>query len=441
MINAPSDSLETLSKRRSFLRKSLAAGPAAAIAASTMMPNTASAAVGTTGYFFNVMDYGATGLGTADDTTAIQAAINAAIAVGGGVVLLPAGKYLVSGSLTLDSSITTAHVTLQGAGPGPIQDGTVYQGGTTILIPTSSANDALVVSYSDSVTIKSLSIVSTSPRSSGRGIYLNGGTNVVIEDVFLKNQAIGIHVYGGYGHRIDRGWWTIPPNGIGLWIDGNSTVGSNDTYINGISCNGGWAAFRIQNTGGAWMSQCDSISSTCGLLIDPIAGQEVLWCSFEACAFDTASNSPIIIGPAGGKVRGLTFVECWSASVTAGVGSCFVIAGDVDGVQIVGQRILNAASGNGLWVSGAKNIYVDSSVAFDLPNGAGFSFVSTTNFAIRNCHSGPYAGLPGNKYGVYIDSGCSHYVVQGCTLNGNTTALTDGGAAPKAVLAGSNLLT
>jgi hypothetical protein len=49
--------------------------------------------------WFNVMDYGATGDGSTDDTAAIQATIDAATAAGGGVIYFPPGIYLVSGAL------------------------------------------------------------------------------------------------------------------------------------------------------------------------------------------------------------------------------------------------------------------------------------------------------------------------------------------------------
>ena len=53
---------------------------------------------------FNVRDFGAKGDGTVKDTAAIQKAIDAAHAAGGGEVLLPAGTYL-SGSLFLRSGV------------------------------------------------------------------------------------------------------------------------------------------------------------------------------------------------------------------------------------------------------------------------------------------------------------------------------------------------
>ncbi|HEY5668023.1 MAG TPA: glycosyl hydrolase family 28-related protein [Candidatus Saccharimonadales bacterium] len=64
--------------------------------------------------FYNVRDYGAKGDNVTDDTASIQAAINA-LPAGGGVVWLPAGRYIIAGTLTIPNDIA---VTLQGAGMG-----------------------------------------------------------------------------------------------------------------------------------------------------------------------------------------------------------------------------------------------------------------------------------------------------------------------------------
>jgi galacturan 1,4-alpha-galacturonidase len=53
----------------------------------------------------NVRDHGAVGDGRANDTPALQAAINSAAGCGGGVVVLPAGRYL-SGAVRLASGVT-----------------------------------------------------------------------------------------------------------------------------------------------------------------------------------------------------------------------------------------------------------------------------------------------------------------------------------------------
>lgn len=54
---------------------------------------------------FNILDFGAIGDGTANDTAAIQAAIDACSAAGGGRVVLPGGKTYRSGALMLCSDL------------------------------------------------------------------------------------------------------------------------------------------------------------------------------------------------------------------------------------------------------------------------------------------------------------------------------------------------
>jgi polygalacturonase len=64
----------------------------------------------------NVKDYGATGDGTTDDTTSIQAAINAVTS--GGVVYFPSGTYRIARTTGTDDrwglKVTNSNVTLRG---------------------------------------------------------------------------------------------------------------------------------------------------------------------------------------------------------------------------------------------------------------------------------------------------------------------------------------
>jgi hypothetical protein len=63
---------------------------------------------------FDVRDFGAVGTGAADDTLAINNAISAANADGGGIVFFPRGIYKVTSTIR----ITTPHITLRGVGGG-----------------------------------------------------------------------------------------------------------------------------------------------------------------------------------------------------------------------------------------------------------------------------------------------------------------------------------
>lgn len=69
-----------------------------------------------TGIFINVKTttYGAVGNGTNDDTSAIQAALNAANTAGGGIVYFPPGTYLINQALALPADGNTL---LLGVGP------------------------------------------------------------------------------------------------------------------------------------------------------------------------------------------------------------------------------------------------------------------------------------------------------------------------------------
>lgn len=62
------------------------------------------------GVFYNIVDYGAVGDNTSDNTTQIQSAINACYAAGGGRVYVPAGKFKTGKLLTYNS------VTISGDG-------------------------------------------------------------------------------------------------------------------------------------------------------------------------------------------------------------------------------------------------------------------------------------------------------------------------------------
>jgi hypothetical protein len=84
------------------MRKTVLGGLLLFLAAAAFAANPAMPVIPST--IFNVTNYGAIGDGSYDNTTNLQAAINAANAAGGGVVEVPAGTFL-SGPITLLSSI------------------------------------------------------------------------------------------------------------------------------------------------------------------------------------------------------------------------------------------------------------------------------------------------------------------------------------------------
>jgi hypothetical protein len=85
---------------------------------------------------FNVKDFGATGDGITDDTTAIQNALNAIDAVSGGELYVPAGIYITSSPLTYDGD----NLVIKGeAGSGFSSQRTLIKNITTHILTLGSA--------------------------------------------------------------------------------------------------------------------------------------------------------------------------------------------------------------------------------------------------------------------------------------------------------------
>jgi hypothetical protein len=99
--------------RRSMFGIATTAGVAAAsFGALTLMRSTSALASGITGWINVVSDYGATGNGTTDDTTALQNAINAGSSAQK-PVFVPPGTYKTTRSLTIPS-----YTMIIGSNPG-----------------------------------------------------------------------------------------------------------------------------------------------------------------------------------------------------------------------------------------------------------------------------------------------------------------------------------
>lgn len=102
------------------------------------------------GPLFDVVTYGADPTGAADSTVAIQAAINAATAAGGGVVFLPAGEFRISpqGANSHCLRISGSHVVLRGAGTAEtflVNTSHEMRGKAVIQISPASASSGTVI--------------------------------------------------------------------------------------------------------------------------------------------------------------------------------------------------------------------------------------------------------------------------------------------------------
>ncbi len=138
---------------------------------------------GTTGFtVYNVLQYGATGDGTTDDSTAINAAIAAAATAGGGIVYLPEGVYICT------VVEIRSYVWLMGAGPR-----------ASILRAKPSTNAAVIVTYNSAALWGSNSTggehdfrISNLAVDGNKANIVTGGSN-----------SYGIRLYG-YGWTMEN---------------------------------------------------------------------------------------------------------------------------------------------------------------------------------------------------------------------------------------------
>lgn len=161
---------------------------------------------------FNVADYGATGDGVTDDTTAIRDAIAACNSAGGGTVWVPAGTYLHDGVFDVP-----AHVTIQGSG---IE--------TTIFKVKNNAASVQTFGMSHYSSLKDFTIDGNLANQTNSGFAIVGWRSsfATIERVYVHHQrGIGIGLSGCWNYTVRD--CTVNYCGVeapGFWCDVDDNV-------------------------------------------------------------------------------------------------------------------------------------------------------------------------------------------------------------------------
>jgi hypothetical protein len=208
--------------------------------------------------YVNVKAFGAIGDGVTDDTASIQAAINFAAAyANGATVWFPAGKYLISSTLTINKN----YVHLKGVNRNGLNNN--FNGGSTTPQFIGSG-------------------IYTATSGLGDMIYINNGSTGVygniIEDMSwaaatgLASPPNGVHVMDASGVRIIR---CVAEQGLqdGLKLNGVDIQRVYDYESSNANVTG--IHITIQNTllftqnDMIWIDQVDlDLNSTAGILID-----------------------------------------------------------------------------------------------------------------------------------------------------------------------------
>lgn len=392
------------------------------------------------------------GNGVTDAAPGIQAAIDAALADGGGDVLLPPGTFLLKSGLTIKQGVR-----IVGSG----------RGATTLKCDASFlAGDVIVGSNALRLTVRDLTITSASMRTSGAAIHLTGptgtdGTNNVeahhdLRNLEIRNQFQGILLDGN--QLLVRGEYitikNLAPGGDGLRIETGGLQGVGQ-YFRWVWIDGGTnmvanqpsSGIRIRATGEAVFEKVDVVQCQYGLLIDPqtasgCAPADVCAVNFDTCYFDTTGKEAVLIKPGTNRsVAQLRFVNCWTAGAGLGTGgvstsSGFMIDVSNSGTLVYQVKLVNhdsfANALHGLRVIGtgtrAQKVIVNGGSFSDNnhannSNGAGVSMESAFGWMVQGAELGntPFYGAL-QKYGLLVDSGCDSFLYNGNMTTGNATA-------------------
>lgn len=255
----------------------------------------------------NVQAFGATGNGSTDDTTAIQAAISSASS-SGYPVYFPPGTYMISNSLFVGTGAV-----LFGAGPTL----------TTIKAITGSAIATIAMinlSSADRWTVRDMTIDSNT--TAGPTIYTSSSIKYFIQRVWAKGSVThGMQLSGP-----DSGaTWGMEPTIRDVIIDtsyyhGLNFNGSHDAHVEnvividaGISANNSYNGFEIGPNGNGRFINCHSWSrSTTSNRMQYALDLNAYGCQFMGCHFEGAYSANVRINSAGNIFSACDFYAAWN---------------------------------------------------------------------------------------------------------------------------------
>jgi hypothetical protein len=237
----------------------------------------ASVATGTKLYnrihdFVDVKDYGATGNGVTDDTTAIQAAINGAGV--GGAIYFPPGTYLVSSTITcLNSQVIYG----SGANQTVIQRNGNY--GNTLSWSSAGAAQVRGLWFNHSQWYVQGEASLPNLATSGAHLYMPDAQQALIENCFFWRLPYGLELDGSSLTTIRNNWFQgvwDPANagcqeGVAcIWLN-NQVANCEIIKIEGNYINGAKSAARnityTASDGSQTVSRNQNIGPQFGILI------------------------------------------------------------------------------------------------------------------------------------------------------------------------------
>lgn len=347
------------------------------------------AALAGAGIFVNVMDYGAVGDDTADDTAAIQAAIDVAEVIGG-TVFFPRGTYKITATLT--SVASGGYIAFLGEG-GPDTPASK--------IHMATANTTAF--YCDDgydTTFENLYIYGPGSASSGSGIH-GHDRNIHTSTCRIEGFFYGVRLGNlSYYSKHDRALFYLNAS-AGVWIESganNAMFVDCRFHTNGIGLRIDGAQ-SVKVIGGAIES-----NTTSGIAVDRVGGGQITDATYIAGVyFEGNGSASIKIGDTA-EVRSTTILGCHFTSPHSGY---FIDAEHGDYITIGACHFLGAPSSGDIRLQAA----VTHAVLFNnRPSGVGNTYTATP-IILENLGSPAFA-TPAIVLGTAAAAGAASTVIR-----------------------------
>ena len=320
----------------------------------------------------NVLDFGAVGDGVADDTAAIQAAINAA-PLNGGTVFFPAGIYKFS------NISVTSPISICGEG---------YQDSATRFVNPTASSPFFSFSNVNGISLSNFKASSSVPRTSGSYFSFSVTSRVTISDFFMSDYYIGISIDNSDNIVIDS---FSMFNGVYTAIQ----IGKNGRVEN-CSINNGYIKNETSpSTYGVFAGYVDVFSLGSGLIIinqgtcfhiAPSAGQTASLIDCYGAVFDTATNGVMML-PNGGDIIRADFVGTWCGVHTNAGLTINSTSGNITSVRISGGDF-TACGVVGINCEGTNSKQVIINGSQISSNAIGIRLQNAGYIVVSNCNIG-----------------------------------------------------
>lgn len=348
--------------------------------------------------WYNARSYGALGDGTTDDRAALQAAIDAAAAAGGGTVYLPYGVYRISNTLTLKSKVTlrgahsTAWVNRFPTSLCAIKPTSAFAG--ECIISMLGADITGASGNEGNVRIFDLELDGSAlPAGSVSGIHAQGEVlDVVLARVLIKQCTHnGIHTNVGTGTKAPHDW-----------------------YLDSVVCyQNAQYGFSMSMTDGYFRNCIATTNSQDGWFVGPFGSL-----TFEGCQalWNTQNGLTVAGGTQVGNITITNFLtdrNGWDGihlGSSSGSGSPPIV---LTGIALNRDGRNNKTGGGGY-----AGLRIDALANPVIINGL------TVNTGVDD----DATGTNSPQYGIRLTGANAYVQVNGGYVHGNTTGWSDDGA-------------